>query len=95
MSGRRDAVGGQAMIRAMDVDRPLPRFMAVGDKAFRFKCRKAFEDRRQTAGLVMVSHDLGTLRDHCKRCALLDGGQLRIYDTVDEAAAAYEERLAS
>jgi capsular polysaccharide transport system ATP-binding protein len=68
---------------------------AVGDKQFRTKCRRAFEDRRQTAGLVMVSHDLATLRDHCKRCAVLDGGGLRIYDSIDEAAAAYEERLAS
>lgn len=68
---------------------------AVGDKPFRTKCKRAFEERRQRAGLIMVSHDLGTLRDYCKRCAVLDHGSLRLYDSIDEAAAAYEERLAS
>ncbi len=68
---------------------------AVGDKPFRTKCKRAFEDRRLRAGLIMVSHDLGTLREYCRRCAVLDHGKLRLYDSIDEAAAAYEERLAS
>jgi capsular polysaccharide transport system ATP-binding protein len=68
---------------------------AVGDKTFRNKCRIAFEQRRQRAGLIMVSHDVGTLKEYCRRCAVLDRGTLYIYDTVDEAAAAYEEKLAS
>jgi len=68
---------------------------AVGDKPFREKCRQAFMERRQRAGLLMVSHDLNTLRDYCRRGAVLDHGSLRIYDTIDEAAEAYEERLAS
>jgi capsular polysaccharide transport system ATP-binding protein len=68
---------------------------AVGDKPFRAKCRAAFEERRQRAGLIMVSHDLATLREHCKRCAVIEHGQLRIYDSIDEAAEAYEELLAS
>jgi ABC-type polysaccharide/polyol phosphate transport system ATPase subunit len=38
---------------------------------------------------------VGTLKEYCRRCAVLDRGTLYIYDTVDEAAAAYEEKLAS
>jgi capsular polysaccharide transport system ATP-binding protein len=68
---------------------------AVGDKPFREKCKRAFAERRQRAGLIMVSHDLQTLREHCRRCAVLDRGTLRVYDSIDEAARAYEEKMAS
>lgn len=64
---------------------------AVGDKAFRKKCRDAFAARRERAGLLMVSHDVSTLREYCKRCILLRGGSATIYDSVDEASAAYED----
>ncbi|HTM23219.1 MAG TPA: ABC transporter ATP-binding protein [Kofleriaceae bacterium] len=68
---------------------------AVGDKSFRGKCRRVFEERRQRAGLIMVSHDIPVLKEHCKRCALIDRGRLTIYDSVDEAAEAYEATLAA
>ena len=68
---------------------------AVGDKRFQSKCQRAFADRRERATLVMVSHSISTLRDYCTRCALLAKGKLRMYDTVAEAAAAYDELIGS
>jgi capsular polysaccharide transport system ATP-binding protein len=68
---------------------------AVGDRRFRHKCRAAFAERRERAGLIMVSHDLATLADYCRRGAVLDHGKLRVYDTVQEAAEAYEEKLSA
>ncbi len=68
---------------------------AVGDKPFRRKCRAAFAERRERAGLLMVSHDAATLADYCDRGAVLDGGKLRVYDTLAEASEAYEEILAA
>ncbi len=68
---------------------------AVGDKSFRRKCRAAFAARRERAGLIMVSHEMSTLAEYCSRCILLNDGQATIYDSVAEAAAAYEEQVAA
>jgi capsular polysaccharide transport system ATP-binding protein len=68
---------------------------AVGDRAFRKKCKAAFDDRRERAGLLMVSHDPATLGEYCKRCILLHDGGATLYDSLDEAAAAYEAKEAA
>jgi capsular polysaccharide transport system ATP-binding protein len=68
---------------------------AVGDKPFKRKCRAAFAERRERAGLIMVSHDLATLADYCRRGAVLDHGKLRVYDSITEASEAYEEKLSA
>jgi len=63
---------------------------AVGDKRFRKKCQEAFAARRERASLIMVSHSLDTLRGYCNKGALLDRGRLQIFDSVNEAAEAYD-----
>jgi len=68
---------------------------AVGDRQFRRRCRAAFAERRERAGLIMVSHDVATIREYCRRCAILDRGKLRLYDSVDEAVVEYGEELPS
>jgi capsular polysaccharide transport system ATP-binding protein len=68
---------------------------AVGDKKFRAKCQKAFADRQQHSALIMVSHSMATLKEYCQRGALLNKGRLEVFDTIDEAAAAYDERVAA
>ena len=81
---------------AIDFDAYLvDEVIAVGDKTFKGKCRNAFADRQERATLIMVSHSLDTLQDYCKRCALLAGGQLLMFDSVAEAAAAYDARSAA
>lgn len=69
--------------------------MSVGDKVFRQKCRRAFADRQERSSLIMVSHNIDTLREYCSRCAVLEHGKIRIYDDVDEASEAYNEVLAA
>jgi capsular polysaccharide transport system ATP-binding protein len=63
---------------------------AVGDSTFQEKCRKAFEDRSSRSSVIIVSHSLSTIRDYCQRCAVLKGGKLQCFDSVDEANAVYE-----
>ncbi len=63
---------------------------AVGDKTFRAKCQAAFAERRERAGLLMVSHDITTLTAYCKRCIVLDKGTATLYDSIEEATAVYE-----
>jgi capsular polysaccharide transport system ATP-binding protein len=68
---------------------------AVGDKRFRDRCQQAFADRRERSTLIMVSHQISTLKEYCDSCAVMDRGRLHIYDSVDEAAQAYEAGLAA
>lgn len=63
---------------------------AVGDKRFKNKCKKAFSDRSATSTLIMVSHDMRTIREYCNTCMLLQDGDLLLYDDIDQATAAYE-----
>lgn len=63
---------------------------AVGDSRFQAKCRKAFAERSGRSSVVIVSHQLSTIRDYCQRCAVLLDGKLLYFDSVDDAQAAYE-----
>ena len=63
---------------------------AVGDTAFQQKCRAAFLERSGRSSVIIVSHNLSTVKDYCQRCAVLNGGKLLSFDSVDEAAAVYQ-----
>ena len=63
---------------------------AVGDKPFQQKCRDAFTERRQRSSVILVSHNLGTVKQYCEKCAVLTDGKLQLFDSVDEAAGVYE-----
>jgi capsular polysaccharide transport system ATP-binding protein len=58
---------------------------AAGDERFRARCEEALLHRRDNATLIMISHDPGTLRQYCRRGAVVYGGAVVFYDTVDEA----------
>jgi capsular polysaccharide transport system ATP-binding protein len=64
---------------------------AVGDQQFQDKCRRAFAARRERSSVIIVSHNLATIRSYCSRCAVLRGGRLEIFNSVNEAAHAYAE----
>jgi capsular polysaccharide transport system ATP-binding protein len=63
---------------------------AVGDTNFQQKCRKAFLERSDRSSVIIVSHQLATVRDYCQRCAVLKHGKLLVFDNVDDASSAYE-----
>jgi capsular polysaccharide transport system ATP-binding protein len=58
---------------------------AAGDERFRARSEEALMSRRARATLVMISHDPGTLRAYCRQGAVLYGGSLIRYDTIEEA----------
>lgn len=57
----------------------------AGDERFRIRCEEALLHRRDNATLIMISHDPGMLRQYCRRGAVVYGGSLVFYDTIDEA----------
>lgn len=68
---------------------------AVGDAAFRAKCAEAFAERQRRATLIMVSHDMNTILEYCRRCCLMNRGVLTMYDSVEDAVDAYDRELAA
>jgi len=64
---------------------------AVGDRAFRAKAEKAFEDRMSSSSLIMVSHSEGILKKMCHAGIYLKDGFATYYDNIEEAIEQYHE----
>lgn len=58
---------------------------AAGDERFRARSEAELLARRDSSTLLMTSHDTGTLRAYCTKGAVLYGGVLAMYDTIEEA----------
>ncbi|MGV6816492.1 MAG: ABC transporter ATP-binding protein [Thiotrichales bacterium] len=67
---------------------------AVGDKAFRSKSEKTFAELKGRSNLIMVSHNMDTLRAHCDSGILLHGGVAEAYDDIEAAISAYSREAA-
>lgn len=68
--------------------------LAVGDFAFRQKCfAKIRELNARGTTIIMVSHDIDTIRRFCKRAIWLDGGRVRMDGDVMSVSAAYMESV--
>lgn len=66
---------------------------AVGDKSFNNKSRAVFLDRVKNASAIMVSHQMGKLRDFCDAGVVLNNGKLEYFDDLEEAIDRHEEIL--
>jgi len=67
---------------------------ATGDAAFRAKAAAAFANLVGRAGLIMVSHNEGTLRQFCSAGIWLHEGRAHWFDAIDDALKAYRESIA-
>jgi ABC-type polysaccharide/polyol phosphate transport system ATPase subunit len=66
--------------------------LAVGDLLFKAKCLEKLEEFRQRGKTVLlVSHDMTAIRQHCRRALLIDSGQLIADGDPNEVACQYEE----
>jgi capsular polysaccharide transport system ATP-binding protein len=63
---------------------------AVGDANFQAKCRKAFEERSDRSSVIIVSHQMTTVRAYCDSCAVLKNGKLLAFDSIEAASKEYE-----
>ena len=62
----------------------------VGDQRFRQKCAEAFRDRMQRSDIILVTHNIHTLRQYCDRGAILANGELTIFDDIGSALGRYQ-----
>jgi capsular polysaccharide transport system ATP-binding protein len=66
---------------------------SAGDAAFRKKSAEAFKNMSDRAGLIMVSHDEGTLKQFCQSGILLHDGKSHWFDDISEAFKAYDHTM--
>ena len=67
---------------------------AVGDVEFKRKCQKVFENRLSGSDVIMVSHTPETIRKFCSVAAILEKGEVRYFDDVNEGIKVYERMMA-
>ena len=63
--------------------------LETGDARYKEKFRLAFEERRATASVILVSHNEQTIRRNCDMAAILHDGQLNLYDDLKDALQFY------
>ena len=71
--------------------------IAVGDASFRSKCREVLDERRERAGVLLVSHSATLLKQFCDVGGVLANGVLTFYTTLDEAIEVHarQQRVAA
>lgn len=66
---------------------------ATGDAAFKEKAAAAFQALSDRAGLIMVSHGEGTLKEFCKAGIWLHEGRAYWFDSINDALTEYKKSL--
>lgn len=62
---------------------------AVGDQRFHRKCFDAIFVKRAHCAIIMVSHDINTIRTYCAKAMVLKNGRGRVFDDVEWAIKIY------
>ncbi len=81
-----------ALMLALDfdlylIDEGMP---ATTDVEFNQKAGSILEERLSTTTIIIVSHDPRTLEKFARQAAVLSGGQLFMFDTLEEAKQLYD-----
>ena len=70
--------------------------LAVGDEAFQQKCLRIFEEyRRIKQTVILVTHDMSSVRSLCTRAMLLEDGKIRAIGSVDSIADMYSDQTSA
>lgn len=69
----------------------IDEIISVGDARFHEKCRNELFEKRKDRALIMVSHEMANIREHCNRFCILNKGKLSEFDDVEEAVGRYHE----
>ncbi|WP_114008009.1 ABC transporter ATP-binding protein [Cohaesibacter intestini] len=64
---------------------------AVGDKNFRQKSARVFQEKRKTASFIKVSHNLDELKAECNMGLVLHEGKATLYGSIQEAMEIYKQ----
>lgn len=63
--------------------------LGVGDSSFRKKCTEHIERKSEESSIIMVSHEMHTIRHFCDTALLFNDGEITVFNDVEEAIIAY------
>jgi capsular polysaccharide transport system ATP-binding protein len=63
--------------------------ISVGDARFHDKCQHELFEKRRDRAMIIVSHEVDNIRDHCSRACVLRDGVLHAFSDVDSAYRYY------
>jgi len=70
----------------------LDEVLAVGDASFQQKCFDYFMDlKRQKKTVILVTHDMGAVRQYCDRAIMIEKGVIAEEGTPEQVAASYQQ----
>jgi lipopolysaccharide transport system ATP-binding protein len=70
--------------------------LSVGDESFQKKCGKKIDEiRRAGKTILLVSHDLGMVKQLCSQCLLMNHGQVAALGETESVLAEYERMRAA
>src|SRR5207253_7614172 len=76
-SGMQVRLAFSIAIRARSDILLIDEVLAVGDEAFQRKCLDIFEQYKSSGQtVVLVTHDMDTVRKYCNRAMLIDAGKV-------------------
>ncbi len=90
-SGMQVRLAFSIAIRAKGDILVLDEVLAVGDAAFQQKCNDYFDslkDKKQT--VILVTHNMDAVRRFCDRAILVENGLIKLDDSPEAVAKAYE-----
>lgn len=91
-SGMQVRLAFSIAIRAQSEILLIDEVLAVGDMNFQNKCFRYFEElKKQGQTIVLVSHDMESIKKFCNRVALISNGKLRMVGSPSQVAKLYEE----
>lgn len=62
----------------------------VGDRRFQQKCHDELFINRKNCAMIVAIHDMGFVREYCKKVLILKDGRGRVFDDLDLAGSIYE-----
>lgn len=66
---------------------------AVGDSRFHEKCHIELFKKRRDRAMIVVSHQVDFIQNHCERAVVLLAGKLYSFEHVNDALSFYQESL--
>ena len=79
-----------AVSMAFDFDYYLiDELTSVGDKRFKAKCQQIFEEKKNRANFLFVSHNLNELKRQCDIGIFIKDGSIHIHNSIDDAIGVY------
>ncbi|MDO4902555.1 MAG: ABC transporter ATP-binding protein [bacterium] len=75
----------------------LDEVLAVGDEAFQRKCDNFFSEikKDKTKTVILVTHSMESVRKYCNKAIVIDGGDLTVDGSVEDAVNYYVESNSS